>query len=135
MDLLPASDFLLQHLLPSAASVGRRMARGLVLCAESKSLPFTATPRTGRGRKLRKALALDEGRWVHRDERPSADVLRVDVPPYDPREVETMVSYYRLMGTWNCLRGPGHVEAAARDLHVVTASRGDLLRRLCSVTY
>jgi hypothetical protein len=108
--------------MPSAEAAGRALANGLVLCAESSSLTYH--PRDTQ-RRTKRRLQTSLKRWAA----PGPAVRSVAVPPYDISELGAALAFYRSANAW---QPADAAHAAAAQVHLLTASRGELVRKLCT---
>jgi len=133
---LEASQFLLSQLMPSPVAVGAQMKRGLVVCAESATCTFQ--PSVSKRLKKRQRQRL-RGAWGARDAASAvhgaAGVARISVPNFSPQELESVLNYYIHTGAWRPM-GDFSLEhsskAAVNHVHMLTASNGEHVRRLCT---
>lgn len=152
---IDASRFLLPALLGSAAAAGAGLQRGLVLAANSHSLSYRPHE-PARRRKRREQAERVRAPWADAGApraaagAPAAGAalpLVLEVPAYDDGELQAALSAYAHTAAWlppDAVRAslgraeksgsaePGHLDGVARQMHLLTASRGDLVRKFCT---
>lgn len=116
--------------------VGSQLKRGLVLSAESATCTFQPQVKSRRLKKRqRQRLRGTWGARAEADGEEAPGVRRITVPPYSPAELEAMLSYYMHTGTWRPMPDLSlahSAQAVLEQVHLITASNGEQVRRLCS---
>ncbi|KAJ1633026.1 mitochondrial ribosomal death-associated protein 3-domain-containing protein [Pavlovales sp. CCMP2436] len=135
-----ADQFLLPHLISSARKGGSALCNGIVLCAESTSLVYRPTETPGYRKKRIKRERLTKS-WAHPGpvaEEGSTDAIvrTLVVPHYSVPELNSALRLYAHSGAFRPADRALHRAAsegqAAGQVHMLTSSRGELVRKLCS---